>query len=103
MAIIFTWRLLRSPSGPQRRIPKRQAPAPSSSGVSSQSATTLVPSGVCSSSDDSRAQNVIDEFFQPVKVKHQSLCPKFTCITLLGIGLLTVCYLLFFFSQLWGK
>ncbi|RVW68440.1 Peroxisome biogenesis protein 22 [Vitis vinifera] len=67
VAMIFTWRLLRSPSGPQRRQPKRQAPAPSSSGVSSQSTTTLAPSGVCSSSEDSRAQNVIDEFFQPVK------------------------------------
>lgn len=68
VAIIFTWRLLRSPSGPQRRIPKQQAPATSSSGVISQSGTNLVPSGVSSSSDDSRAQNVIDEFFQPVKV-----------------------------------
>lgn len=67
VAMIFTWRLLRSPSGPQRRQPKRQAPAPSSSGVSSQSTTTLAPLGVCSSSEDSRAQNVIDEFFQPVK------------------------------------
>ncbi|KAL7218990.1 hypothetical protein ACSBR2_012122 [Camellia fascicularis] len=67
VAILFTWRLLRSPSGPQRRQPKRQAPTSSSSGVSSHSNTNLTSSGVCSPSEDSRAQNVIDEFFQPVK------------------------------------
>lgn len=67
VAIVFTWRLLRSPSGPQRRQPKRQAPASSSSGISSQSNATLTTSGV-SSSEDTRAQNVVDEFFQPVKV-----------------------------------
>lgn len=62
VAVVFTWRLLRSPSGPQRRQPKRQAPAPSSSGINPQSTTNLIPSG------DSRAQNAIDEFFQPEKV-----------------------------------
>ncbi|KAF5950230.1 hypothetical protein HYC85_012223 [Camellia sinensis] len=67
VAILFTWRLLRSPSGPQRRQPKRQAPTSSSSGVSNHSNTNLTSSGVCSPSEDSRAQNVIDEFFQPVK------------------------------------
>ncbi|THF95214.1 hypothetical protein TEA_018750 [Camellia sinensis var. sinensis] len=67
IAILFTWRLLRSPSGPQRRQPKRQAPTSSSSGVSNHSNTNLTSSGVCSPSEDSRAQNVIDEFFQPVK------------------------------------
>lgn len=67
VAMIFTWRLLRSPSGSQRRQPKRQNPAPTSSGISSQPTTTVVPSGVCSS-EDSRAQDVIDEFFRPVKV-----------------------------------
>uniref|UniRef100_A0A5B7ASV1 Peroxisome biogenesis protein 22 n=1 Tax=Davidia involucrata TaxID=16924 RepID=A0A5B7ASV1_DAVIN len=61
VAIVFTWRLLRSPSGPQRRQPKRQGPTPSSSGVSTHSNANLI------SSEDSRAQNVIDEFFQPVK------------------------------------
>lgn len=65
VAIVFTWRVWRSPSGPQRRIPKRQGAAPSSSGVSTHSSAT---SGVISSSEDSNAQNVIDEFFQPVKV-----------------------------------
>ncbi|XP_057460360.1 peroxisome biogenesis protein 22-like [Actinidia eriantha] len=61
VALLFTWRLLRSPSGPQRRQPKRQAPIPSTSGVSTHSNANLTYS------EDSRAQNVIDEFFQPVK------------------------------------
>ncbi|WCJ37606.1 peroxin 22 [Euphorbia peplus] len=68
VAIVFTWRLFRSPSGTQRRQPKRQASTSSSSSVSSQSNSALMPSGVCSSSsEDLRAQNAVDEFFQPVK------------------------------------
>ncbi|KAF3976714.1 hypothetical protein ACB098_06G098700 [Castanea mollissima] len=67
VAIVFTWRLLRSPSVPPRRQPKRQAGTPSSSSVSTHSNSTLVPSGGSSSLEDSRAQNVVDEFFQPVK------------------------------------
>ncbi|CAL9013795.1 unnamed protein product [Prunus brigantina] len=92
VAIVFTWRLLRSPSGPQRRQPKRQAPASSSSGISSQSNATLTTSGV-SSSEDTRAQNVVDEFFQPVKptlgqIVRQKLSEgrKVTC-RLLGVVL----------------
>ncbi|GFZ05534.1 peroxin 22 [Actinidia rufa] len=61
VALLFTWRLLRSPSGPQRRQPKRQTPIPGTSGVSTHSNANLTYS------EDSRAQNVIDEFFQPVK------------------------------------
>ncbi|XP_059449385.1 peroxisome biogenesis protein 22 isoform X2 [Corylus avellana] len=67
VAIVFTWRLLRSPSQPQRRQPKRQAGTPGSSGVSTPSNVNLVPPGVSPSLEDSRAQNVVDEFFQPVK------------------------------------
>ncbi|GFY97851.1 peroxin 22 [Actinidia rufa] len=67
VAILFTWRLLRSPSGPQRRQPKWQTPIPSTSGVSAHSNANLTYS------EDSRAQNVIDEFFQPVKVTCQLL------------------------------
>lgn len=67
VAIVFTWRLLRTPSGTQRRQPKRQAPATSSSGNSSHSNTTVMPSGVSTPSEDVRAQNVVDEFFQQVK------------------------------------
>lgn len=65
VAMVFTWRLVRSPSGTQRRQPKRQAPSPSSSGVNTNSSAFIVPPGA--SPDESRAQNVVDEFFQPVK------------------------------------
>ncbi|XVF01823.1 hypothetical protein REPUB_Repub04eG0122700 [Reevesia pubescens] len=68
VAIIFTYRLMRSPAAPPRRQPKRQAPTTSSSAIGTLSNPTLMPSGVCSSSEDLRAQNVVDEFFQPVKV-----------------------------------
>ncbi|KAK8569703.1 hypothetical protein V6N13_046750 [Hibiscus sabdariffa] len=67
VAIIFTYRLMRSPSPPPRRQPKRQAPTTSSTAISTQSNITLMPSGVYSSSEDLRAQNAVDEFFQPVK------------------------------------
>lgn len=67
IAILFTWRLMRSPGGPQRGQPKLQTPTPSSSGVSSLSSANLPSSGVCSSLEDVRAQNVIDEFFQPIQ------------------------------------
>ncbi|XP_062106165.1 peroxisome biogenesis protein 22 [Humulus lupulus] len=66
VAIVFTWRLLRSPSAPQRRQPKRQAPAASSSSITSHINAPFSPSGV-SPSEDARAQNVVDEFFQPTK------------------------------------
>lgn len=69
IAIVFTWKLLRSPTVHQRRPRKRQAPTSSSSGISSHSNAVLLPSGIASSSEDTRAQNVVDEFFQPVKVR----------------------------------
>ncbi|KAF5481109.1 hypothetical protein F2P56_001789 [Juglans regia] len=67
VAIVFTWRLLRSPSQPQRRLPKRQSGTPSSSGANTNSNANLVVSGVSSSLEDLRAQTVVDEFFQSVK------------------------------------
>ncbi|RDY00042.1 Peroxisome biogenesis protein 22 [Mucuna pruriens] len=67
VAIVFTWRLLRSPSGSQRRQQKRQGASSSNPGVATHSNASVVPSDACSPSDDSRAQNVVDEFFQPVK------------------------------------
>lgn len=93
VAIIFTCRLLRSSNGHQRRQPKRQTPAPSSStsSVGLNSNAQLTSSGVCSSSEDLSAQNVVDEFFQPVKptlgqIVRQKLSEgrKVTC-RLLGI------------------
>ncbi|XP_044465898.1 peroxisome biogenesis protein 22-like isoform X3 [Mangifera indica] len=67
LAIVFTWRMFRSPSGPQRRPPKRQAPTTSNSIGRAQFNTTVIPSEISSPSEDLRAQNVVDEFFQPVK------------------------------------
>ncbi|XP_039035215.1 peroxisome biogenesis protein 22-like isoform X2 [Hibiscus syriacus] len=67
VAIVFTYRLMRSPAARPRRQPKRQNPSTSSSSISTQSNATLAPSEVCSPSEDLRAQNVVDEFFQPVK------------------------------------
>ncbi|KAK8502318.1 hypothetical protein V6N13_092891 [Hibiscus sabdariffa] len=67
VAIVFTYRLMRSPAAPPRRQPKRQTPLTSSSSISTQSNATLMPSGVCLPSEDLRAQHVVDEFFQPVK------------------------------------
>lgn len=67
VAIIFTWRLLRSPSRSQQRQQKRQGATSSNAGVSTHSNASVVPSEACSTSDDSRAQNVVNEFFQPVK------------------------------------
>lgn len=66
--IVFAWRILRT-SSPQRRSPKRQAVIPGSSGVSSHFSENIATSEVSPPSEDSSAQNVIDEFFQPVKVE----------------------------------
>lgn len=60
VAVIFTWRALRSPNGSQRRQPKRRSP--------SHNNENSLPSGVSSSSQDSRTQNATNEFFQPANV-----------------------------------
>lgn len=74
-AIVFTWRIFGSPSAPQMRHPKRQALTPGSSGVSSQFSENIPTSEVSPPSQDSNAQNVIDEFFQPVKVENIFIFP----------------------------
>ncbi|CAL1406897.1 unnamed protein product [Linum trigynum] len=91
LAVAFTWRLLRSPSVPQRRQPKRHTPTTSTSSAGTQSNVASMPSGAGSSSEDLRAQNVVDEFFHPVKptlgqVVRQKLSEgrKVTC-RLLGV------------------
>lgn len=63
---IVAWRMLRSHSGPRRRQPKRQDTTPSSSGVASANSDSS-STAVATSPEDSRAQNVIDEFFQLAK------------------------------------
>ncbi|XP_010931841.1 peroxisome biogenesis protein 22 isoform X3 [Elaeis guineensis] len=86
IALVFAWKLLRAPTDQQRRqrrrhgsngLPNARAPVPSSE--------------LCSSSADSRVQDVVDEFFQPVKltleqvVRHKlSEGRKVTC-RLLGV------------------
>ncbi|XP_019448955.1 PREDICTED: peroxisome biogenesis protein 22-like isoform X1 [Lupinus angustifolius] len=67
VAIFFIWRLLRSPGGTQHMQRKQQATTSASHGVSAQTNASVAPSGVRSPLDDSRAQNVVDELFQPVK------------------------------------
>ncbi|XP_047939174.1 peroxisome biogenesis protein 22 [Salvia hispanica] len=68
LAIIFTWRLLRAPRGPQRRQPKRQASSASSSDVNSRASENAGSSSeVFTPPEDPTTQNVIDELFQPVK------------------------------------
>lgn len=60
---------MRTPSGSQRRQQKRQGASSSNPGATAHSSASVVPPDACSPSHDSRAQNVVDEFFQPVKVK----------------------------------
>ncbi|GMG98669.1 hypothetical protein Nepgr_000509 [Nepenthes gracilis] len=86
VAIIFTWRLLRSPNAMDRRQPKRLGTRASSSGTNSQANTTSASPGVSSCLEDSQAQIVVDDFFQPVKptlgqIVRQKLCEgrKVTC------------------------
>ncbi|OVA10915.1 hypothetical protein BVC80_8751g7 [Macleaya cordata] len=69
IAMVVTWRLLRTPTGNQRRQPKQRPRAPGGSGDNTNSnvPTTLDSSGVSSAMEDFRAQNVIDEFFQSIK------------------------------------
>ncbi|GFP98880.1 acetyl-coa carboxylase 1 [Phtheirospermum japonicum] len=91
LAVVFTWRLLRAPRGPQRRQFKRQASSGSSFGVSNRASVNDASSEVSIHLEDSGTQNVIDEFFQPVKptlsqIVRQMLCEgrTVTC-RLLGV------------------
>lgn len=67
IAVIFSWKLLKPPSGHHRRQGKRQISATSNSDSTS-SSSQLITSGICSPSDDSGAQNIDNELYQPVKV-----------------------------------
>lgn len=59
---------MRSPNPTQGRQRKRQGGASSNPGASTNSNASVVPSDASLPSDELRAQNVVDEFFQPVKV-----------------------------------
>ncbi|ERN09524.1 peroxisome biogenesis protein 22 isoform X2 [Amborella trichopoda] len=68
IAIVFTWKFLRSPGGQQRRQPKRRGAASSSS-----DGTQLTPSEVASPYplspvNDSKGQDVVEELPAPVKL-----------------------------------
>ncbi|XP_022136020.1 peroxisome biogenesis protein 22-like isoform X2 [Momordica charantia] len=65
LAVIFSWKLLKPPSGHHRRQPKRQTSATSNS--DSTTSSQLITSRTCSPSDDSGAQNFDNELYQPVK------------------------------------
>lgn len=90
LAIVFTWRMFRSPGAPQRRQPKRQAPSTSNSVGSTQANATSTPFGASSSSEDLRTQ-IADALFQPVKV---SMCLTFRHLSILCIFTLSIINLL---------
>ncbi|KAF3608025.1 hypothetical protein DY000_02049368 [Brassica cretica] len=63
IAVIFTWRALRTTGEPPRRQPKRRMqPA-----ETSQSNPASSPPDVSASHEDNGVQDVVDHFFQPVK------------------------------------
>ncbi|XP_011036998.1 PREDICTED: peroxisome biogenesis protein 22-like isoform X2 [Populus euphratica] len=92
VAIVFTWRWLRSNSGPQRRQPKQQPPTTSSSVVTTQPNAVSIPyGGVSSSSEDLTVEKFLDEFCQTIepslgRIVRKNLCGgrKVTC-RLLGV------------------
>ncbi|KAK1327109.1 Peroxisome biogenesis protein 22 [Acorus calamus] len=91
LAIVFTWKFLRTPAPRQRRQPKRRGATPSNSGTSPPPNANMSSSLVHSTSEDSGAQHVVDEFFQPVKLtlahlvrQRLSEARKVTC-RLLGV------------------
>uniref|UniRef100_A0A7N0ZV25 Peroxisome biogenesis protein 22 n=1 Tax=Kalanchoe fedtschenkoi TaxID=63787 RepID=A0A7N0ZV25_KALFE len=67
LAVVFTWRLFRSPGETQRRQPKRQGPSSSSSVAAAHSPAPLAPPVTQPSEEEQQVQNVVDDFFQPVK------------------------------------
>lgn len=69
ITLILAWKLLRSSPQEQQRRPRRRGVAPSSSGTTGRTSSSANPSpNICSSSDDSRAQDAINHFFQPVNL-----------------------------------
>lgn len=58
LAVIFSWKLLRPPSGHRRRQPKRQTSSAGNSDISTSSNSQLITSAVFSPSDDAGAQKV---------------------------------------------
>ncbi|XP_078175842.1 peroxin 22 isoform X1 [Carex rostrata] len=68
ITLVLVWKILRSPPQEPQRRPRRRA-TPSSSGSTGRTSSSANPStNICSSSDDSRAQDAINHFFQPVNL-----------------------------------
>ncbi|KAH0934517.1 hypothetical protein HID58_011634 [Brassica napus] len=71
IAVIFTWRAIRAPPGePRRRQPKRrmQSAETSSAAADAQSnLASITPNDVSLPREDNGVQDVVDQFFQPVK------------------------------------
>ncbi|MQL84458.1 hypothetical protein Taro_016973 [Colocasia esculenta] len=70
LAIVFSWKVLRAEplQGNRRRQQRRQVPS-SGQDIGPRSNLNISSTGeVCSSSGDSRVQDVVDQFFQPIKL-----------------------------------
>nr|CAJ86212.1 H0323C08.2 [Oryza sativa]CAJ86426.1 H0303G06.15 [Oryza sativa] len=67
ITLIFAWKLLRAPQEQPRRPHRRVAPSPSNTSSRSRPGA-LTSTDACSSSADSRAQEAINQLFQPVNV-----------------------------------
>lgn len=66
--MIFTWRAIRTPGERQRRQPKRRIPSAETSSAAAQSNLASIPPEVSLPREDNAVQDVVDQFFQPVKV-----------------------------------
>ncbi|KAL1197500.1 Peroxisome biogenesis protein 22 [Cardamine amara subsp. amara] len=67
IAVIFTWRAIRTPGERQRRQPKRRNPFAETSSAASQSNLALITPDVSLPREDNAVEDVVDQFFQPVK------------------------------------
>lgn len=67
LAVIFSWKLFRPPSGHHTRQRKRQTSAAGNSDNGTSSNSQLITSATCSPSDDAGVQNVDNEFCRAVK------------------------------------
>ena len=67
--MIFTWRAIRTPPGePRRRQPKRRMQSAETSSAAAQSNLGSNLPDVSLPHEDNGVQDVVDQFFQPVKV-----------------------------------
>ncbi|KAF0892478.1 hypothetical protein E2562_016786 [Oryza meyeriana var. granulata] len=71
ITLIFAWKLLRAPQEQPQRPRRRVAPSPSN--TSSRSRPGALTTDACSSSADSRAQEAINQLFQPVNLTLEQL------------------------------